>query len=169
MEAVFSIIIWILVIVSFVNKLNKKRGSSEENNTPRVSGRDIPMGGNYMGRTGHGNSGMSGGSGVSGGRKTASRVSGKAKTKDIGTFSTTEYLENKARQEELADRKERYQEWKQAKRESSGSIPAAKRLYEGDSVPHGMERVRCSYCAADNLIPEGSSRKYTCYFCREEL
>lgn len=123
MEAIFSVIIWILVIVSFVNKLNKKRGNAGESDAARMSGRK----------------------------------------------PSTEYPEKKAGQKELADRKEHYQEWKQAKRENNGTLPAATRLYEGDSVPRGMEQIRCSYCGADNLIPEGSRRKYTCYFCREEL
>ena len=83
-------------------------------------------------------------------------------------MSTTDYLRQKANLDEADHRQEKQQEFRRARWETGG-LPAAKRLYEGDSVPQGMRRVACSYCGADNLLPQGSGQKYTCYFCREEL
>lgn len=45
----------------------------------------------------------------------------------------------------------------------------ALRLYEGDHVPQGYRMVRCSYCAAENLIAHSARGKYMCYFCHEDL
>ena len=83
-------------------------------------------------------------------------------------MSTPDYLRQKAVLDEAEHRQEKRQENQRARWETGG-LPAAKRLYEGDSVPQGMRRVTCSYCGADNLVPQGSRQKYTCYFCREEL
>lgn len=83
-------------------------------------------------------------------------------------MSTTDYLRQKAVLDEAGHRQEKRQEDQRARWETGG-LPAAKRLIEGDSVPQGMRRVACSYCGADNLVPQGSRQRYTCYFCREEL
>lgn len=47
---------------------------------------------------------------------------------------------------------------------------AGERYEDWMPVPDGKKVCRCSYCAADNLIPKGANpSNYTCYFCREEL
>ena len=47
---------------------------------------------------------------------------------------------------------------------------AGERYEEWMPVPEGKKVCRCSYCAADNLIPKGADpSNYSCYFCREEL
>lgn len=42
----------------------------------------------------------------------------------------------------------------------------ALRLMEGDPVPEKYKRVKCPYCAADNLVVKGSKQYHSCYFCR---
>ena len=83
-------------------------------------------------------------------------------------MSTTDYLRQKAVLDEADHRQEMRQEEMRARWETGG-LPSARRLYEGDSVPQGMRVIKCSYCGAENLVPQGSRQKYTCYFCREEL
>lgn len=90
------------------------------------------------------------------------------KKEEESDMSTTDYLRQKAVLDEAGHRQEKRQEDQRARWETGG-LPAAKRLIEGDSVPQGMRRVACSYCGADNLVPQGSRQRYTCYFCREEL
>lgn len=58
---------------------------------------------------------------------------------------------------------------KQTRMEKRGNRIAALRLYEGDHVPQGYRMVRCSYCAAENLIAYSSRGNYMCYFCHEDL
>ena len=58
---------------------------------------------------------------------------------------------------------------KQTRMEKKGSRMTALRLYEGDHVPQGYRMVRCSYCAAENLIAHSSRGAYMCYFCHEDL
>ena len=163
MEALINIIIWVCIIVSFVRKLNSKKKKGEQNGSSS-SGRnqtETYSAGRNMSGTGTRPGRMDMGKGTP--KPNVPR--NQQKQKDL---STTDYLQRKARADEQEHRKEKYLEMQRAKRETGG-IPAAVRLYEGDSVPDGMTRVRCSYCAADNLIPEGSRQRYTCYFCREEL
>lgn len=42
----------------------------------------------------------------------------------------------------------------------------ALRLMEGDSVPEGYTRIKCPYCAADNLVTKHCKQYHSCYFCR---
>ena len=42
----------------------------------------------------------------------------------------------------------------------------ALRLMEGDPVPEGYERIKCPYCAADNLVTKHCNQYHSCYFCR---
>lgn len=42
----------------------------------------------------------------------------------------------------------------------------ALRLMEGDPVPDGYVKIRCPYCAADNLVTKHSKQYHSCYFCR---
>ena len=45
----------------------------------------------------------------------------------------------------------------------------ALRLMEGDSVPDGYIKIRCPYCAADNLVTKHCKQYHSCYFCRVPL
>lgn len=91
-----------------------------------------------------------------------------AKTKD-GQASTTEYLRQKAIEDERAHAEEARIEELRLHHETGGRMPAM-RHYDGDSVPRGMHIVRCGYCAAENLIRDGQKQSdCTCYFCREIL
>ena len=51
----------------------------------------------------------------------------------------------------------------------SGNRKAARQLYIGDPVPQGMRRVKCGYCAADNLVPFAARNEYKCYFCHYDI
>ena len=42
----------------------------------------------------------------------------------------------------------------------------ALRLMEGDLVPEGYTKIRCPYCAADNLVTKHCKQYHSCYFCR---
>lgn len=42
----------------------------------------------------------------------------------------------------------------------------ALRLMEGDPVPEGYVRIKCPYCAADNLVTKHCKQYHSCYFCR---
>ena len=83
-------------------------------------------------------------------------------------MSTTDYLRQKAVLDEADHLQDKRQEEMRSRWETGG-LPSAQRLYEGDSVPQGMRVIKCFYCGAENLVPQGSRQKYTCYFCREEL
>ena len=42
----------------------------------------------------------------------------------------------------------------------------ALRLMEGDPVPEGYVKVKCPYCAAENLVTKHCKQYHSCYFCR---
>lgn len=167
MEALMNIIIWVCVIVAFVQKLKVKNKSDDSRGSQRPGSTknsrnlsetrtakkaepavNVPRSQQKVSR-----------------KTTEPLVNVPRAQQDM---STTEYLQYKANLDAQAHRKEKYQEWQRARQETGG-LPAAKRLYEGDSVPNGMWKVKCSYCGADNLVPEETRQRYTCYFCREEL
>ena len=50
--------------------------------------------------------------------------------------------------------------------EHAGKRIVALRLMEGDTVPEGYERIKCPYCAADNLVTKHCRQYHSCYFCR---
>ena len=50
--------------------------------------------------------------------------------------------------------------------EHAGKRIVALRLMEGDPVPEGYERIKCPYCAADNLVTKHCKQYHSCYFCR---
>ncbi len=84
-------------------------------------------------------------------------------------MSTTQYLRQKALEDQKDHEREARQEAARLVRESGGRR-AAWRHYDGDSIPQGMRLVKCGYCGAENLIGNGQNQKaFTCYFCREEL
>ena len=50
--------------------------------------------------------------------------------------------------------------------EHARSRIVALRLMEGDPVPEGYKKIRCPYCAADNLVTKHCKQYHSCYFCR---
>lgn len=50
--------------------------------------------------------------------------------------------------------------------EHAGKRIVALRLMEGDPVPEGYTRIKCPYCAADNLVTKHCNQYHSCYFCR---
>lgn len=50
--------------------------------------------------------------------------------------------------------------------EHAGKRIVALRLMEGDPVPEGYTRIKCPYCAADNLVTKHCKQYHSCYFCR---
>lgn len=90
----------------------------------------------------------------------------KATTEDI---STTEYLRQKALEDQREHEEEARLEAMRLHRETGGRR-AAQRHYDGDSIPNGMHLVKCGYCGAENLIGDHQKQSdFTCYFCREIL
>lgn len=51
----------------------------------------------------------------------------------------------------------------------TGNRKAARQLYIGDPIPQGMRMVKCSYCAAENLVPFTARNEYKCYFCHYDI
>lgn len=101
----------------------------------------------------------------------------KAGQSDAGTgdaqkaeqISTTEYLRQKAMEDQRDHEQEARMEAIRLQRETGGRR-AAQRYYDGDSIPRGMRIVKCGYCGAENLIGDHQNQKdFTCYFCREIL
>lgn len=82
--------------------------------------------------------------------------------------SVTEYLREKAAQDEAEHRKEKMQTVMKEKM-YYGHLNMAQRLYLGDPIPPQKRLSICPYCAAENLIPLHDTSKYHCYFCRHEL
>ncbi|MCM1046953.1 MAG: hypothetical protein NC433_00815 [Clostridiales bacterium] len=82
--------------------------------------------------------------------------------------STMAYLEEKARQDAMEHAREKREEARRLNI-TYGGLRAAQRCYEGDSVPSDKKCIVCSYCGANNLIPQAARERYSCYFCREAL
>lgn len=84
-------------------------------------------------------------------------------------ISTTEYLRQKALEDQQEHEEQARLEALRLHRETGGRR-AAQRHYDGDSIPKGMRLVRCGYCGAENLIGNYDKQSdFTCYFCREIL
>lgn len=100
-------------------------------------------------------------------RETMSGVT--AKAQEAEQISTTEYLRQKALEDQKEHEEEARLEAIRLHRETGGRR-AAQRHYDGDSIPKGMRLVKCGYCGAENLIGDYQNQKdFTCYFCREIL
>ena len=99
-------------------------------------------------------------------RPSSQKVSMQQNREEAG--STTEYLRQKAKEDELQHRREKMQEQQKMSYNRDGRVPAL-RYMEGDNIPNGLMLVRCGYCGADNLTRCNTGQKYTCYFCRENI
>ncbi|MCR5654019.1 MAG: hypothetical protein K6G07_00040 [Lachnospiraceae bacterium] len=81
---------------------------------------------------------------------------------------TTDYLEEKARLDQIEHMKEKKEEQVRMAK-IYGRQPVGGRYLLGDPIPNGQRIVCCSYCGAENLVNYNYSGGCDCYFCRTEL
>lgn len=82
--------------------------------------------------------------------------------------STTDYLERKAKQEQMEHVKEKLEEQRRINAKY-GNRSVAGRYLLGDAVPAGFQIVCCDYCGAENIVKIGYKSGLSCYFCRSHL
>ena len=82
--------------------------------------------------------------------------------------STTDYLEKKARMDQIEHAKEKQEEMKRVNQKYGGKEVGGRYLL-GDPIPRGMKIKYCPYCGAENLVPDHYYSGKDCYFCRTEL
>lgn len=82
--------------------------------------------------------------------------------------STTEYLQKKARMDQIEHAKEKREEMKRVNQKYGGNEVGGRYLL-GDPIPCGMKIKYCPYCGAENLVPDHYYSGKDCYFCRTEL
>lgn len=154
---VMEIIIYYVIIRVIIKAFRKK--NTEQRRTPDAT----QVYRTPVQQTGQRVSGTTSGKSVS----SAGQVS--AKTEPVSTEkSTTDYLSEKARQDQIEHAREKREESARIEKKAGG-LQAAGRLLPGDPIPAGQHCVICGYCAAENLIADGSRMRYSCYFCREPL
>lgn len=83
-------------------------------------------------------------------------------------MSTTDYLEQKAMNDEKQHEEEKRNHQIKMKMQY-GNAKVGQRYMLGDEIPRGMYLVPCGYCGADNLLSPGPKQECLCYFCRKEL
>ena len=106
---------------------------------------------------------------TSGKGSSVSRTVEKKTTVSRQAKSTTEMLEEKARQDAMEHQEEKRRQLAEERR-IHGQLRYAERYLPGDMIPKGRRLVCCGYCNAENLIPERDDpKRYNCYFCRETL
>ena len=148
----FGIIFYIIVIAVFINA--KKAAESEK-------GRKSSSHKGYTAGDGKNNGNYSGQKSLTGDmpKKTPTaipNVSGKHKMEKT-------YME--PHREEVTQPKIRNNNlW--GEDEHAKQRIVALRLMEGDPVPQGYLKIRCPYCAADNLVTKNCKQYHSCYFCR---
>ncbi len=109
------------------------------------------------------------GSMTPGNGSSVSRTVEKKTTVSRQAKSTTEMLEEKARQDAMEHQEEKRRQLAEERR-IHGQLRYAERYLPGDMIPKGRRFVCCGYCNAENLIPERDNpKRYNCYFCRETL
>lgn len=109
------------------------------------------------------------GSMTPGNGSSVSRTVEKKTTVSRQAKSTTEMLEEKARQDAMEHQEEKRRQLAEERR-IHGQLRYAERYLPGDMIPKGRRLVCCGYCNAENLIPERDNpKRYNCYFCRETL
>lgn len=82
--------------------------------------------------------------------------------------STTDYLEKKAKMDQIEHAKEKREEMKRVNQKYGGKEVGGRYLL-GDPIPRGMKIKYCPYCGAENLVPDHYYSGKDCYFCRTEL
>lgn len=82
--------------------------------------------------------------------------------------STTDYLQKKARMDQIEHAKEKREEMERVNQKYGGNEVGGRYLL-GDPIPRGMKIKYCPYCGAENLVPDHYYSGKDCYFCRTEL
>ena len=82
--------------------------------------------------------------------------------------STTDYLQKKARMDQIEHAKEKQEAMKRVNQKYGGKEVGGRYLL-GDPIPRGMKIKYCPYCGAENLVPDHYYSGKDCYFCRTEL
>ncbi|MBQ8325831.1 MAG: hypothetical protein IJX86_02060 [Lachnospiraceae bacterium] len=82
--------------------------------------------------------------------------------------STLEYLEKKAREDQLEHQREMREDAVRRERASEGRNMGG-RYMSGDPVPQGAAICKCGYCGAENIVSAYSRSGYKCYFCWENI
>lgn len=82
--------------------------------------------------------------------------------------STTDYLQKKARMDQIEHAKEKREEMERVNHKYGGNEVGGRYLL-GDPIPRGMKIKYCPYCGAENLVPDHYYSGKDCYFCRTEL
>lgn len=83
-------------------------------------------------------------------------------------ISTTDYLERKAKIDQMEHAKEKQEELRRVNQRYGGQGVGGRYLI-GDPVPRGMKLFYCPYCGAENIVPYDYRSGKDCYFCRSEL
>ena len=138
----------------------------------RNSGSNMPVYGgssSYAGNTtAKGSTGNTINRGASGNSPSAMTYLSMVDTDGDGKISTTEYLAQKAREDEAEHRKDEYMT--KQKLTQGGTLRLGLRIPDDGILPRGTRIVYCGYCGADNVVPNGVSEKgFHCYFCHEQL
>ena len=184
MEVIFFIIVCILFFVQRKNLNTEKSGNKgrepqQVQNGPvtdyRPQIQTRPVTGTQTGGMRRSNmqvrqtTGRTAGNMTSGNRSSVSGAVEKKPADSRQGKSTTEMLEEKARQDAMEHREEKRRQLAEERR-IHGQLHYAERYLPGDMVPKGRRLVCCGYCNAENLIPERDNpKRYNCYFCRETL
>lgn len=152
----FIIIMFVIVIVSNVKKQNEKKDGRQ--NAQGVYGNTPP---NYQRH-----------SQAVGNHREQKKPLPPKPVKDVGNVgkekSTTEYLSEKAKQDQREHELEKMQERKRVE-QKYGNRPVGGRYLAGDPVPAGMKIICCQYCGAENAVKIDYRGDRNCYFCRTRL
>ena len=96
------------------------------------------------------------------------KQAGQGTKSTVQKTSTTEYLQKKARMDQIEHAKEKREEMKRVNQKYGGNEVGGRYLL-GDPIPRGMKIKYCPYCGAENLVPDHYYSGKDCYFCRTEL
>lgn len=82
--------------------------------------------------------------------------------------STTDYLERKAKMDQMEHAREKQEEIRRVNQRYGGQRVGGRYLI-GDPIPRGMKLFYCPYCGAENIVSVDYRSGMDCYFCRTEL
>lgn len=82
--------------------------------------------------------------------------------------STTDYLERKAKMDQMEHAREKQEEIRRVNQRYGGQRVGGRYLI-GDPIPRGMKLFYCPYCGAENIVSADYRSGMDCYFCRTEL
>ena len=78
--------------------------------------------------------------------------------------STTEYLAEKARLDELEHKKEEMRQ-----RVANSKYQLGAMIPDDGIVPPACKIIYCKYCGAENMLPRNHRGQWHCYFCHDDL